>query len=93
MKMTLALLVALAFVFACAAPAMAYDMERPVKKIADGTADVIQSPLHLVEKPVDGLKDHDYPLVGFMKGLLKGPFHTIKKAGGGVVDIATFPIK
>ncbi len=93
MKRVLTLTVALAFVFACAVPAFAYDMERPVKKITEGTVDVIKSPLHLVEKPIDGLKNHDYPVIGFMKGLLKGPFHTLKKAGGGVVDIATFPIK
>lgn len=94
MKKLLVVSVALAFVFTVAASvASANVMERSVKKLADGTAEVIQSPLSLVEEPMDGYKEHEYPLIGLAKGLLKGPFHTVKRAGHGAVDIATFPIK
>lgn len=94
MKKLLVTTVALAFMLTVSAPLVSAEvMDRSVKKLADGTAEVIKSPLALVEKPMDGYKDHEYPLIGFTKGLLKGPFHTVKRAGHGVVDIATFPIK
>lgn len=93
MKKTYLLAFALAFVMSMGAPLYAADLPAPVDKIVTGTVDVIKSPLALYEHPVDRMEEGDHKMMGFFKGVLEAPFHVVKRAGDGLVHIATFPIK
>ena len=93
MKRAIVLMMAFAFVLSFAAPIMASEMPAPVDKLGHGFMDVIKSPLELYYVPKDEMDSADHKAVGFFKGILKAPFHVVKKAGGGLIDIVTFPIK
>ena len=89
------LLVALTFVFclsmACTA-VYAADLDSAVDKLADGTMEMIKSPLALYDHTKASIDDADNKALGLMKGLLESPFHMAKKFGHGALDVVTFPI-
>jgi hypothetical protein len=92
-----ACLLALAFVFAmgmAAVPVYADDMlHKSVDKFANGTVDVLKSPLALPDHMKSEMDESKHKPIGFLKGLLESPFYILDKAGGGVMDMATFPIE
>ena len=90
MKKILILIVAFGFMASFIAPVYA-DVARSMDKLKGGVVDIVKSPLVLIDhtkKEVDGA---DYKAVGLLKGLIKSPFHMLKKAGKGALDVATFP--
>ncbi|MCA9399620.1 MAG: hypothetical protein KC618_07715 [Candidatus Omnitrophica bacterium] len=93
MKKTIVFFIAFAFVMSVAAPVMAAGMEKPIKKFADGTIEVVKSPLQLVKHPKSSMDEADHKPIGLLKGIMHAPFHMLKQAGGGVVDMVTFPIE
>ena len=88
-------LLALAFVFmmSMACPVFAVDLHKSVDKLADGTMEMIKSPIVLHDHTKSEMDKADHMAYGFIKGLLESPFHMIKKAGDGLLDVATFPIE
>jgi hypothetical protein len=93
MKKLLCLAVVFAFVMSAAAPLYAADLPKPVDKLAKGTMDIVKSPLALYDHTKSEIDGADHKLLGFLKGAVTSPFHMVKKAGGGVMDVATFPIE
>jgi len=79
-----------AFLVMCAAPLAA--LPAPIEKLKGGAIDVIKSPLELGKYTHEELKSKDFILVGFLRGVIMGTAHMIKKAAKGAVDIATFPV-
>ena len=88
-------LLALAFVFmmSMACTVFAADLHKSVDKLANGTMEMIKSPLVLHDHTKSEMDNADHMAYGFMKGLIEAPFHMIKKAGDGLLDVATFPIE
>ena len=82
-----------AFILGMAGGVFALDLEKPSDKLANGVVDVVQSPMLLIEHPMERMDGDDMKAVGLMKGLLETPFKFVKKAGDGVVNIATFPVE
>jgi hypothetical protein len=93
MKRTLSLLIAFAFVLSMAAPIYAYDLSKATDKFVNGVGEVITSPIELYDSTKAEMDSSDHAVVGLFTGLLKAPFHMIAKAGGGAIDIATFPVE
>lgn len=93
MKKTLLLVSAFVFVFCMAAPVRAADMPKSVNKIVNGTKDVLKSPIAAYDATKAEVKAADFKPFGLLKGLVKAPFHLVKKAGAGIMSIATFPIE
>ncbi len=93
MKKAVVLAVIMTFSILFAAPLYAADLPRPVDKLVHGMIDIVSSPLeiyHHTSHEVDSAKTKAF---GFVKGLVESPFYVIKKAGGGLVDVLTFPIE
>ena len=88
-------LIALAFVFmmSMACPVFAVDLDKSVDKFVDGTMEVIKSPIVIYDHTKSEMDSADHMAFGFMKGLIEAPFHMVKKVGGGLLDVATFPIE
>ena len=93
MKKALSLFAALAFIFTMAAPVYATDLPAPVEKLADGTMDIVSSPLEIINHTKSEMDSADNMPFGLLKGLIESPFYVVKKAGSGVVSILTFPIE
>ena len=93
MKKALLLLVAFTFVACFVTVASATDLPKPVEKLAKGAVDVVKSPLTIYDHTKSEYDKSDIKPLGFIKGLTESPFHFVKKAGGGVIDMATFPIE
>jgi len=55
--------------------------------------EVIKSPLVLHDHAKSEMDNADHKAFGLMKGLLEAPFHMVRQAGDGLLDIATFPIE
>lgn len=87
--------VALAFVFvmSMACTVFAADLHKSVDKLVDGTMEMMKSPLVLHDHMKKEMDDAEHKPMGFLKGLLEAPFHMVKKAGNGLLDVATFPIE
>jgi len=75
-----------------AAPVFAVDLPKPVDKFTRGTMEIIKSPLVIIDHTKGEMENHDNVVFGFVKGLVESPFHLIKKAGGGLFTVLTFPI-
>jgi len=88
-------LLAMAFVFmmSMACPLYAVDMDKAVDKLADGAMEVIKSPIVLHDHTKSEMDKADHKIIGLVKGLIEAPFHMVKKAGDGLLDVATFPIE
>ena len=88
-------LLALAFVFmmSMACTVYAADMHKAVDKLANGTMEMMKSPLVLHDHTKSEMDAADHKVLGLMKGLLEAPFHMVRKAGDGLLDVATFPIE
>ena len=93
MKQAFILTLTVAFVMGMVGSVFAIDLDRPMTKLSDGVVEVIHSPMVLIEHPMDSMDRGDSKSVGLLKGLLEMPFKFVKKAGGGVIDIATFPVE
>ena len=87
-------LIALAFVFCMGmiTPVYAADFHKSVDKFAEGAMEVMKSPLVLHDHTKSEMDSAEHKPVGFLKGLMEAPFHMVKKAGGGVLDMVTFPV-
>ena len=84
---------AFTFVFSMAVSAYAYDVQKPIHKLANGTVEIIKSPVVLIDHTKAEMQGASYKPFGFLKGLVTAPFYMVKKAGSGVLDVATFPIE
>ena len=93
MKRLLILTLAFAFIMGLAVSVQAYDLAKPIDKLSKGTVEVVKSPLVLYDHTKSEMDSHDNKIVGLFKGLLESPFHVVKKAGSGALDIATFPVE
>jgi len=76
-----------------ACPVFAIDLDKSVDKFVDGTMEVIKSPIVIYDHTKSEMDNADHKAYGFMKGLFEAPFHMVKKAGSGLLDVATFPIE
>lgn len=92
MKKALFLTVALAFVM-MAGSTYAAEMPRSVDKLVKGTTEVLISPMVFLDHTKAEIDKAEFKGVGLMKGLIESPFYVVKKAGGGLLKIVTFPIK
>ena len=94
MKKIVVLAVILTFVVLFAAPLFAAELPRPLDKLGHGLVDIVTSPLEIYHHTFDKVNsDEHHKVFGFFKGLVESPFYMIKKLGGGVVDVLTFPIE
>jgi hypothetical protein len=88
--------VALIFMMGMAVPLYAADddmIHKSVDKFAHGTMEVMKSPLMLPDHTMSTMDEAEHKPMGLLKGVLEAPFHMLEKVGGGVMDIATFPIE
>ncbi len=64
----------------------------PLEKLARGITNVATSPgefIYQMDPAIDSAPD---VVTGYVMGIFKGAFYTIKRAGVGLYDILTFPI-
>ena len=90
MKKALCLAIAFAFVMSMAAAVYAADLPKPIDKLTKGTVEVVKSPLAIYDHTKKEMDHADFKPLGLFKGLVESPFHVIKRAGGGIIDVATF---
>ncbi|HLF17297.1 MAG TPA: hypothetical protein VI749_00175 [Candidatus Omnitrophota bacterium] len=93
MRKALLMVVAFAFVVSTAALVYAGDLPKPVEKFTKGAVDVAKSPLAIYDHTKAGYDGSDIKVLGLFKGLIESPFHVVKKAGSGAIDMATFPVE
>ncbi len=93
MKKAMVLAIIMTFAIFLAAPLYAADLPRPVDKIGHGLVDIVTSPLEIYHHTSSEVDHANTKVWGFFKGLLESPFYVIKKAGGGLIDVLTFPIE
>ena len=93
MKRIFILTLAFAFIMGLAVTAQAYDLAKSIDKFSKGTVEVVKSPIALYDHSKSEMDTHENKIVGLFKGLLESPFHVVKKAGGGAIDMVTFPIE
>jgi hypothetical protein len=92
MKKTLLTLVAAIFLFNL--PFTAYaSVPKPVDKFTKGMVEVIKSPLVIIDHTKKSMDSSEHKPVGLFKGLLESPFHFVKSAGHGALDMVTCPIE
>lgn len=64
----------------------------PLEKLARGITNVATSPgefIYQMDPAIDAAPD---VVTGYIMGIFKGAFYTVKRAGVGLYDILTFPI-
>lgn len=64
----------------------------PLEKLARGITNVATSPgefIYQMDPAIDNAPD---VVTGYVMGIFKGAFYTVKRAGIGLYDILTFPI-
>lgn len=93
MKKVLITTMILSFVLSVSVPAFAGELPQPIKKLINGTTEVLKSPLELFDHTKSEMDKSDQKIVGLFKGLLFSPFYVVKRAGHGIVDMVTFPIE
>ena len=69
-----------------------YAMPKPIDKLKGGVMDVVTSPKELKDHTLMEVKGSKMLPLAFIGGMLKGTAYMGKKAVGGALDIATFPI-
>ena len=85
---------AVVFLMGMAAPLFAEDkLHKSVDKFANGTMEVMKSPMMLHDHTKSEMDAAEHKPYGMMKGLLESPFHILQKAGDGAMDMATFPVE
>lgn len=92
MRKTICLAIAVAFVFALAAPVFAMDIKTSVDKATEGLIEVVKSPLVIIDHTKKTYDDGDNKLFGLGKGLVESPFHMVDEAVHGLIKFVTFPI-
>jgi hypothetical protein len=65
----------------------------PMRKLAAGVVEIVESPKHLYLKTKDEMEKEESKPLGFVKGVLVSPFHMLHQAGNGLTKVLTFPIK
>ena len=93
MKKIMVLAVIMTFAILFAAPLYAAELPRPLDKLGHGFVDILTSPLEIYHHTSSEVDHANTKAFGLLKGLLESPFYVIKKAGGGIVDVLTFPIE
>ena len=93
MKKSLFLVMAFVFVSSLAASSYAADLPKPVDKFAKGMVEIVKSPAVLYDHTKLEMDKSSYKPLGFFKGIVESPFHLVKKAGGGAIDVVTCPIE
>lgn len=93
MKRVFLLALAFVFIMSMACTVYAVDLHKSVDKITDGMVEIMKSPLVLHDHTKSEMDKADHKAFGLMKGLLEAPFHMVRKAGNGLLDVATFPIE
>ena len=93
MKKFVCLIVVFAFIAASVSVVLAGDLPKPVDKFTKGAVEVVKSPVSIYDHTKGEYDKSDIKPLGFVKGLVESPFALLKKAGGGALDMATFPIE
>lgn len=94
LKKTCLFVMAVVFMMSMTVPLYASDyLHKSVDKLANGTMEVVKTPLMLYDHTKSEMDVSEHKPLGMLKGLLESPFHMVKKAGGGALDMATFPIE
>jgi alcohol dehydrogenase YqhD (iron-dependent ADH family) len=92
-KKVLFFLVVLAFCFTVAAPVMAAELPKQIDKLAKGTVEIVKSPIVIYDHTKSTMDSTDNKAFGMLKGLIESPFHVVKKAGYGAIDVVTFLVE
>jgi hypothetical protein len=93
MKKIVCFLVVSAFLAMGASTVLAGDLPKPVEKFTKGAVEVIKSPIVIYDHTKGEYDKSDIKPLGFIKGLVESPFLLVKKAGGGALEMATFPVE
>ena len=93
MKKAVVLAIIMTFAVVFAAPLYANELPRPVDKLVHGFVDIVTSPLEIYHHTSQEVDSAKVKPLGFLKGLVESPFYIIKKGGGGLIDVLTFPIE
>ena len=68
-----------------------YVEDNPASKLGRGITNVILSPGEYFVQTAKLMESHD-PLTAYFGGLLQGTCKMVERIGGGIYEIATFPI-
>ncbi len=90
MKNTLSLLLVAAILVVFTTPSFAWPAA--VEKLKGGVSTVVTSPLEIKDHAMAEAKADSFLPLSLPGGILKGTFYMMKKAVGGALDIATFPL-
>ena len=93
MRKAVVLAIIASFVLVFSTSLHAAELPRPVDKLVHGFGDIITSPLEIYHHTSGEVNSASVKPWGFIKGLLESPFYVIKKGGGGLIDVLTFPIE
>ena len=93
MKRAISLLVAFTFVLSMATPILAFELPRPIDKLTKGILTIVKTPKVLYDDTRSALSEAKHSPLNSISGLVQSPFHMIKHAGSGAIDVATFPVK
>jgi putative exosortase-associated protein (TIGR04073 family) len=63
-----------------------------LRKLGRGAVNIVTAPLEMLRTPELVVRKEGY-LAGMSVGLFHGAWHTVQRAGGGVIDLATFPLE
>lgn len=64
-----------------------------VNKLSRGVANVLSAPLEIGKQITLEWRATDHKHLALVGGLLKGLGYTFKRAGSGLLDIVTFPVR
>lgn len=68
-----------------------YVEDNPASKLGRGIANVVLSPGEYVVQTAKLMETHD-PVTAYFGGFLQGTCKMVERIGGGIYEIATFPI-
>lgn len=68
-----------------------YEEDNPASKLGRGIVNVVSSPGEYVVQTAKLMETHD-PLTAYCGGIFQGTVRMLERIGGGVYEIATFPI-
>jgi putative exosortase-associated protein (TIGR04073 family) len=68
-----------------------YEEDNPASKLGRGIVNVVSSPGEYVVQTAKLMENHD-PLTAYCGGIFQGTWRMLERIGGGVYEIATFPI-
>jgi putative exosortase-associated protein (TIGR04073 family) len=68
-----------------------YVEDNPASKLGRGITNVVLSPGEYVVQTAKLMETHD-PLTSYFGGILQGTCKMVERIGGGIYEIATFPV-